>query len=74
MNCALTCQLTRKGTIVASVSIRNRNLPLCKYVKQKTKANTGPSYEERENKIMMTNITMKISFPSIFMMNSSMIS
>ena len=26
-------------------------------------------YEDGENKIMMTNITMKISFPSVFIMN-----
>ena len=70
IDCALTCQLTRKGVTVAYVNIRNRNPPLCKYVKQKNKVNIGPSYGDRENKIMMTNITMKISFPSIFMMNS----
>ena len=38
--------------------------------KTKTKENTGPSYEDRENKIMMINITMKMSFPSMFMMTS----
>ena len=54
MNSALTCQLTRKGAVVAYVSIRNRNRPLCKYVKQKTKVNIGPSYEDRKSKIIMT--------------------
>ena len=66
MNCALTCRLTRKGATVAYVSIRNRNPSLCKYVKQKTKVNIGTSYEVRDNKIMMANITTKNSFPSIF--------
>ena len=69
MNCALTCQLTKKGATVVYISIRNRNPLLCKYLKQKTKVNIDPSYENRQNKIMMTNITMEISFPSIFMMN-----
>ena len=70
MDCPLTCQFIRKGaTTEVYVSIRNRNPPLCKYVKQKTKVNIGPNNEARENKIMMKNIVMKISFPSIFMMN-----
>ena len=70
MNCALTCQLTRKGAMVDYVSIKNRNSSLCKYAKQKAKVNAGPSYGDRENKVMMINTTMKISFPSVFMMNS----
>ena len=65
MNCVLTCQLTRKGAMVG-----NRNPTLCKYVKQKNKVNIGSNYEDRENKIMMTNITIKMSFPCVFMMNS----
>ena len=48
MNCALTCQLNRKGATVAYASIRNRNPPLCKYVKQKTKVNMGQNYEDRK--------------------------
>ena len=71
MNCALTCQLIRKGvTAEAYVSIRNRNPPLCKYVKPKNKLKTGPCYQDREMKIMMVNITMIISFPSVLMINS----
>ena len=70
INCAPTCQLIRKGiTAETYASLRNRNPALCKYVK-KNKVNTGPSYEDREKKILMINITMIISFPSVFMMNS----
>ena len=44
MSSALTCQLIRKGARAEGyVSIRNRNPSLCKYVKQKTKLNIGPS-------------------------------
>ena len=56
--------------MVPYVGIRSRNPLSCKYGKQKNKVNVGPNYEDRENEIMMINITMKISFPSVFMMNS----
>ena len=71
MNHALTCQLIRKGvTAEAYVSIRNRNPPLYKYVKQKNKVKKIPSYEDKAKKIVMITITMIISFPNVFMMNS----
>ena len=56
--------------MVPYVGIRNRNPLSYKFVKQKNKVNGGPSYEDRENEIMMINITMKTYFPSVFMMNS----
>ena len=44
MSSALTCQLIRKGARAEGyVSIRDRNPPLCRYVKQKSKVNIGPS-------------------------------
>ena len=54
------CQLIRKGvTVEAYASIRNRDPPLC----------TGLRYEDREKKLLMINITMITSYPSVFRIN-----